>query len=49
MRTEVAQAVGRLWEIAIKEHGADTDFTRIAQTVENKAGVTMRGKSKLSR
>ena len=40
--TEVAQAVGRLWEAAIKEHGADTDFTRIAQTVEKKAGVQMR-------
>jgi 3-hydroxyisobutyrate dehydrogenase-like beta-hydroxyacid dehydrogenase len=40
--TEVAQAVGRLWEAAIKEHGAETDFTRIAQTVEKKAGVQMR-------
>jgi 3-hydroxyisobutyrate dehydrogenase-like beta-hydroxyacid dehydrogenase len=40
--TEVAQAVGRLWEAAIKEHGADTDFTRIAQTVERRAGVAMR-------
>jgi 3-hydroxyisobutyrate dehydrogenase-like beta-hydroxyacid dehydrogenase len=40
--TEVAQAVGRLWEAAIKEHGAQTDFTRIAQTVEKKAGVEMR-------
>jgi 3-hydroxyisobutyrate dehydrogenase-like beta-hydroxyacid dehydrogenase len=40
--TEVAQAVGRLWEAAIKEHGGDTDFTRIAQTVEKKAGVQMR-------
>jgi 3-hydroxyisobutyrate dehydrogenase-like beta-hydroxyacid dehydrogenase len=40
--TEVAQAVGRLWEAAIKEHGADTDFPRIAQTVEKNAGVQMR-------
>jgi hypothetical protein len=40
--TEVAQAVGRLWEAAIKEHGAETDFTRIAQTVERRAGVSMR-------
>jgi 3-hydroxyisobutyrate dehydrogenase-like beta-hydroxyacid dehydrogenase len=44
--TEVAQAVGRLWEEAIKEHGADTDFTRIAQTVEKKAGVAMRASQK---
>jgi 3-hydroxyisobutyrate dehydrogenase-like beta-hydroxyacid dehydrogenase len=44
--TEVAQAVGRLWEAAIAEHGADTDFTRIAQTVEKKAGVQMRSAGK---
>ncbi|HTS41875.1 MAG TPA: NAD(P)-dependent oxidoreductase [Xanthobacteraceae bacterium] len=44
--TEVAQAVGRLWEAAIREHGADTDFTRIAQTVEKKAGVEMRAGAK---
>ncbi len=44
--TEVAQAVGRLWEAATKEHGAETDFTRIAQTVERKAGVEMRSKKK---
>jgi 3-hydroxyisobutyrate dehydrogenase-like beta-hydroxyacid dehydrogenase len=42
--TEVAQAVGRLWEIAIAEHGAGTDFTRLAQTVEKRAGVEMRAK-----
>ena len=40
--TEVAQAVGRLWETAIAEHGAETDFTRIAQTVEKRTGVNMR-------
>lgn len=40
--TEVAQAVGRLWELAHIENGADTDFTRIAQTVEKRAGVEMR-------
>jgi hypothetical protein len=42
MPTEVAQAVGRLWEAAHAEHGAETDFTRIAQTVERRAGVSMR-------
>jgi hypothetical protein len=40
--TEVAQSVGRLWEAAHAEHGAETDFTRIAQTVERRAGVSMR-------
>jgi 3-hydroxyisobutyrate dehydrogenase-like beta-hydroxyacid dehydrogenase len=44
---EVAPGVGRLWEAAIAEHGGDTDFTRIAQTVEKKAGVEMRGKKKV--
>ena len=44
--TEVAQAVGRLWEAATAEHGAETDFTLIAKTVEKKAGVEMRAKKK---
>ncbi|HXF90022.1 MAG TPA: NAD(P)-dependent oxidoreductase [Xanthobacteraceae bacterium] len=43
---EVAPAVGRLWEAALQEHGADTDFTRIAQTVEKKTGVVMRAPRK---
>jgi 3-hydroxyisobutyrate dehydrogenase-like beta-hydroxyacid dehydrogenase len=43
--TEVAQSVGRLWEAAIAEHGAETDFTRLAQTVEKRAGVEMRAKN----
>ncbi|HWL30977.1 MAG TPA: NAD(P)-dependent oxidoreductase [Xanthobacteraceae bacterium] len=41
---EVAQAVGRLWEAAMAEHGAGTDFTRLAQTVERRAGIEMRAK-----
>jgi hypothetical protein len=40
--TEVAQAVGRLWETAHAAHGAESDFTRIAQTVEQRAGVRLR-------
>jgi len=40
--TEVAQAVGRLWEVAHAAHGAESDFTRIAQTVEQRAGVSLR-------
>jgi 3-hydroxyisobutyrate dehydrogenase-like beta-hydroxyacid dehydrogenase len=42
--TEVAAAVGRLWERALAEHGADSDFTRLAQTVEKRAGVKMRAR-----
>ena len=41
---EVAQAVGRLWEKALAEHGAESDFTEIAKTVEKGAGVQMRAK-----
>ena len=40
--TEVASAVGRIWEKALKENGADSDFTTIAKTVEQAAGVKMR-------
>jgi 3-hydroxyisobutyrate dehydrogenase-like beta-hydroxyacid dehydrogenase len=39
---EVAQAVGRLWEKALAEHGDHSDFTELAKTVENGAGVQMR-------
>lgn len=43
---DVAAGVGRLWEAALAEHGGETDFTRIAQTVEKRAGVQMRAKKK---
>lgn len=42
--TEVAQAVGRLWELALQENGADSDFTTITKTVEKRAGVEIRAK-----
>ena len=41
---EVAQAVGRLWEKALAEHGPESDFTELAKTVEKGAGVQMRAK-----
>ncbi len=44
--TEVAQAVGRIWEMAHTENGAETDFSRIAQTIEKRTGVEMRAKKK---
>ena len=43
---EVAKAVGSLWEAAIKEQGAGSDFTALAKTVEKRAGVQMRAKKK---
>ena len=39
---EVAQAVGRMWDKALAEHGAESDFTELAKTVESGAGVQMR-------
>ena len=43
---EVAQAVGKLWENALADHGPTSDFTEIAKTVEKGAGVQMRAKKK---
>jgi len=43
---EVAKAVGSIWEAALAEHGAESDFTRLAQTVEKRAGVKMQAAKK---
>ena len=43
---EVAQAVGKLWEKALAEHGPTSDFTEIAKTVEKGAGIQMRAPKK---
>jgi 3-hydroxyisobutyrate dehydrogenase-like beta-hydroxyacid dehydrogenase len=42
---EVAEAVGRLWEVVIRENGADSDFTSAILPIETKAGVVVGGKS----
>jgi 3-hydroxyisobutyrate dehydrogenase-like beta-hydroxyacid dehydrogenase len=42
---EVAEAVGRLWEVVIKEQGADSDFTAAIKSVEKAAGVVVGGAS----
>ena len=42
----MASAVGKLWEKALSENGATSDFTEIAKTVEKGAGVEMRAKKK---
>jgi 3-hydroxyisobutyrate dehydrogenase-like beta-hydroxyacid dehydrogenase len=36
---EVAEAVGRLWEVIIREEGAESDFTEAIKPIEKKAGV----------
>jgi 3-hydroxyisobutyrate dehydrogenase-like beta-hydroxyacid dehydrogenase len=41
---EVAEAVGRLWEVIIREMGAESDFTSAIKPIEEAAGVVVGGK-----
>jgi len=41
---EVAEAVGRLWEMVIREMGAESDFTTAIKPIEKAAGVVVGGK-----
>src|SRR5664279_940601 len=41
---EVAEAVGRLWEVVIREMGAESDFTSAIKPIEQAAGVVVGGK-----
>jgi 3-hydroxyisobutyrate dehydrogenase-like beta-hydroxyacid dehydrogenase len=41
---EVAEAVGRLWEVVIREMGPDSDFTSAIKPIEKAAGVEVRAK-----
>ena len=38
---EVAEAVGRLWEVVIRDMGAESDFTTAIQPIEKAAGVVV--------
>lgn len=38
---DVAEAVGKLWEVVIREMGADSDFTAAIQPIEQRAGVVV--------
>jgi 3-hydroxyisobutyrate dehydrogenase-like beta-hydroxyacid dehydrogenase len=38
---EVAEAVGRLWEIVIRDMGAESDFTAAIKPIEQAAGVVV--------
>ena len=40
---EVAEAVGRLWEVVIREMGAESDFTSAIKPIEKAAGVVVAG------
>src|SRR6202790_2728211 len=44
MSLEVAEAVGRLWEVVIRETGAESDFTSAIKPIEKAAGVVVGGK-----
>jgi len=43
--TEVAEAVGRLWEATIRELGPDSDFTSVIKPIERTAGVVVDGRA----
>ena len=40
---EVAEAVGRLWEVVIRDMGPESDFTAAIKPIEKKAGVVVGG------
>src|SRR6266478_2345628 len=40
---EVAEAVGRLWEVIIRDEGAESDFTSAIKPIEEAAGVVVGG------
>jgi len=44
MSLEVAEAVGRLWEVVIREMGPESDFTSAIKPIEKAAGVIVGGK-----
>ena len=43
LNMEVAEAVGRLWEVVIREMGAESDFTSAIKPIEKAAGVVVGG------
>ena len=45
MSLEVAEAVGRLWEVVIRDMGPESDFTSAIKPIEKAAGVVV-GKTK---
>jgi len=44
--TEVAAAVGRLWELVMREEGPESDFTAAIKPIEAAAGVVVDGRSR---
>ena len=46
---EVAEAVGRLWEVVIRDMGAESDFTSAIKPIEKAAGVVVGGRRRTRR
>jgi 3-hydroxyisobutyrate dehydrogenase-like beta-hydroxyacid dehydrogenase len=40
---DVAEAIGQLWEAAMRDQGPDSDFTTVIKPLEKAAGVTVGG------
>jgi len=45
LKMEVAEAVGKLWEVVIRDMGAESDFTEAIKPIEKAAGVVVGGTS----
>jgi 3-hydroxyisobutyrate dehydrogenase-like beta-hydroxyacid dehydrogenase len=45
LKMDVAEAVGRLWEVVIRDMGAESDFTSAIKPIEKAAGVVVGGTS----
>jgi 3-hydroxyisobutyrate dehydrogenase-like beta-hydroxyacid dehydrogenase len=43
LNMEVAEAVRRLWDLVIRDQGADSDFTEAILPIEKAAGVVVGG------
>jgi 3-hydroxyisobutyrate dehydrogenase-like beta-hydroxyacid dehydrogenase len=43
LKMEVAEAVGKLWEVVIRDMGAESDFTEAIKPIEKAAGVVVGG------
>jgi 3-hydroxyisobutyrate dehydrogenase-like beta-hydroxyacid dehydrogenase len=43
LKMEVAEAVGRLWEVVIRDMGPESDFTSAIKPIEKAAGVVVGG------
>ena len=43
LKMEVAEAVGRFWEVVIRDEGAESDFTTAIKPIEKAAGVVVGG------